>query len=235
MNIFLNRFISVFKRRSQDNEFKEYTDQLVNRSDDFNSFMYNYFTGPIAIRGRREEDTGVWSRLEGIEYEVAKQMILDNLSTGDAAYITAVSIFKDERAIPILENLVVAFPQQSYYARTLTAKILYEWIGFEDYFTILDDSLLYGGQYTKTEILYWIHGIQKEKAMDYIFRMLNDNDSFVRWCAYGAMKKYLNLGEQEYEETKYYTSDEVYENKELFNKRLNELHKMVTQEGIDFI
>ena len=214
---------------------KKYTAQISSPSEDFNTFLYNYFTGPVMIRARQEEDTEVWHRLNGQELEIAKQMVIANLSSERSEYIRAVSIFRDERALPFLYEQIKSLSQDFCYERTLAAKTLYDWVGYDNYFNILDDSLLSGGQFIKTSLSEWIDGIGKAEAIDYIYRMLNDSDSFVRWCAYGSLKRYLNLCEQEYEETIYYTSDEVYEDKELFDERLKELRMKVAQEGIDFI
>jgi hypothetical protein len=67
---------------------------------------------------------------------------------------------------------------------------------------------------------FLINGIEKDTAIKLIFLMLRDKDSFVRWCAYGTLKRYYDLGEQEYEEIKYYTADDVYAEKNSSNSVL---------------
>lgn len=219
-----------------DNEFtrnntlalKKYIEQIETPTNDFNQFLNDYFTGHPMIRGRHEEDTTVWDRLKGKEYEVAKQMILDNLGH-DYAYIFAICIFKDERGIPLLKNLIDTLDDKFCFEKLAAAKGLYDWIGYEKYLDLLERILPKSGEYTKTTLDFWINGIDKNLAMHYIFLMLQDESSFVRWCAYGTLLRYYKLGEQKYEETKYYTADEVYSNKMLLAQRLRELKEKVTR------
>ena len=57
--------------------------------------------------------------------------------------------------------------------------------------------------------------------------MLKDEDEFVRFSGYNTLKKYLKLGDATVEENKYYTSETIYNNKELFNSRLSELETKI--------
>src|SRR5690554_4627376 len=92
------------------------------KTDDFKTFENHYFTGHGMIRGRGEEDISVWDRLEGDELETAKEMIIDNLLTYDKAYVRAVSIFRDERAIDKLKQIADSGP--NIYIKTYAAKTL---------------------------------------------------------------------------------------------------------------
>lgn len=104
---------------------------MDNNSEDFKTFQNDYFTGHPMIRARGEEDSTVWERLKGEELEKAKQMI-DVLPSNQECYLRAVSIFKDERAIDKLKQL--ADNGKDIHSRAYSAKILYDWIGYEDYF-----------------------------------------------------------------------------------------------------
>jgi len=193
------------------------------------------------IRGRVEEDTTVWERLKGEELEIAKQMILDNLDH-ETAYIRAIDTFRDERGIPLLKKIAETLTKdRSCYERLYAAKVLFDWIGYEPYLDLLKSLLPKCGSYAKTQLDMWIYGIDKKLATHYIFLMLRDKDSFVRWCAYGTFKRYFGLGDdmlsysqkkqrKNYEENKYYTDDSVYADKELFESRLKELETKLNGE-----
>jgi len=217
---------------------KTFNGKISNPSEDFSQFLSDYFTGHPMIRGRGEEDISVWERLKGEELETAKQMILDNLGH-DSAYIRAVGAFRDGRGIPLLENLVETLLDDKFsYEKLYAAKVLYDWVGYAPYLKLLESILPNGGEWTKMQLDYWINGIDKSLATHYIFLMLRDENSFVRWCAYDIYKRFFNLGvielhelmslgvdEQQkiYEENKYYTGDDVYSDKKLFESRMKEL------------
>ena len=190
------------------------------------------------IRGRGEEDCSVWARLTGDELEIAKQMIFENLGH-DSAYIRAIGTFRDNRGIPLLENLIETYLDDRFvYERLYAAKTLYDWTGYPPYLALLEAILPIGGNWTKTQLDYWINGIDEALVSRYIFMMLRDEDQFVRWCAYDTYKRYFNLGVVElhermglgvdeqkalYEENKHYTGDDVYSNPVLFESRIKEL------------
>lgn len=205
---------------------QNYISKIEKPSTTFQDFLSDYFTGHPMIRGRGEEDRTVWIRLEGQELDIAIQMVLDHLGH-DTAYIRAVGIFRDERAIPMLEKLVETLPRNFCYEKLLAARTLYDWTGFEKYPEVLADVLPDSGEYTKISLNEWLPGLEKETATNYIFMMLQDKSSFVRWYAYGSLINFFNLGEQRYEETKYYTDDIVYLDKTLFQKRLSSLKERI--------
>ena len=219
---------------------EKYIDRIDGPSKDFRQFLYEYFTGSDMICGRVEEDTTVWERLKGEELETAKQMILDNLAY-DTAYMRAIDVFRDERGIPLLENIAVTKTNRHYYyERLYAAKILYDWVGYEPYIEMLAAMLPKSSNYSKTSLDMWIHGLDENLAVHYILLMMRDEDSFVRWCAYGAFKRYFKLGDdlldrplsvkeqrKRYEENKYYTDDDVYADKELFEARFMELEARI--------
>lgn len=178
------------------------------------------------IRARGEEDKSVWSRLKGNELEVAKQMLLDNLGH-DCAYMDAISIFKDERGIPLLKKCLETLDDKYCYERLKSAKILYDWMGYSKYLELLDLTIQNCGKWTKLNLDYWIDGIPSDLAKRYIILMLKDEDEFVRFSAYNTLKKYLKLGDATVEENKYYTSETIYNNKELFNSRLSKLETKI--------
>ncbi len=209
--------------------FKTKPKEILNPSKDFQDFMTNYFTGHPMLRGRGEEDITVWERLKDDELVTAKDLIIDELDkTTETAYMRAAGIFRDKRAIKKLKRIVRKVTAKRYcYERLYAAKVLFDWVGYSKYLKLLDDTLHIGGQWTKINLDYWIKGLNRTDALKYVFLLLRDDDSFVRWNAYGALKNYFNKGGQEFEETKYYTGDEVYVNDKLFEDRLEELkHKI---------
>ena len=226
--------------RIKEKGLEKYIDRISDPSKDFRQFLYDYFTGSAMIRGRVEEDTAVWKRLKGEELEIAKQMILDNLGN-DTAYMRAISIFRDERGIPLLENIAVTQTNRHhYYARLYAAKVLYDWVGYEPYIKMLAAMLPKSGNYSKTSLDMWIYGLDEDLAVHYILLMIRDEDSFVRWCAYGTFRRYFNLGddlldgfksekeqEERYKETNYYIGEDVYADQELFEARFKELEARI--------
>lgn len=209
-------------------KIKKYIKQIKDPSDDFKCFLNDYFTGHPMIRGRAEEDYTVWHRLKGYELELAKQMILDNLGH-DSAYMRAISVFRDERGIPLLKNCVDTLSNKHCHERLTAAKILYDWIDYPQYLEVLESTLPNCGAWTKLNLDYWIEGLDYDLAKKYIIMMLKDKDEFVRFCAYETMKRYLKLKEPTVDENKYYTSKSVYDNQQVFSSRLQELEEIFNQ------
>ena len=205
---------------------QQYTKQIESPSEAFQLFLKDYFTGNPMIRGRGEEDQTVWAKLDGKEREVAVQMILDNFGH-DSAYIRAAGLFKDVRALPMLKNLIEELPETHNYEKLLAARVLYDWKNDEDYLSVLSQILPDSSDYIKINLKMWVDGLDRETAVHYIFMMLYDKSSFVRWCAYGTLLYYIKLGNQQYDDTKYYTSNDVYADSELFKKRIQELRDKI--------
>ena len=196
-------------------------------SEHYQTFLHDYFTGPNMIRGRREEDVTVWDKLKGEELELAKQKIMDNLDSCDESYIRAAGIFKDERAIPILKQ--IAENGSNIHIQLYAAKTLYNWVGFEGFEVKLDKAFTKASQFTKTDLACWSQGLEEETALKLFWKAMNDPDSFVRFCSYEALEQYYGIWEFRKDgfEIKYFTDQEVYENKELFNERQAELREKI--------
>lgn len=151
------------QRTMSNEELTKYVSQIKNPSETFKLFLNHYVTGSTWIRSRWEEDTSVWNKLKGDELEIAKQIILDELKiVPDDSYMRAVSIFKDERAIPILMSLIETFPSLS--IKLLAAKSLYDLTGYKDYVPMLEnacknrkDKMLY--DYLKVSINQFVDGL----------------------------------------------------------------------------
>ena len=208
-------------------DFAKSNHPIENPSADFQTFLNDYFTGSPMIRYRLEEDITVWDRLEGQELETAKQMIFANLGH-DCAYVRAIEYCRDARGIPLLENLLRTNTSGFHYERLCAARALYDWIGYAPYLDLLQELLPQSGSYTKSTLDTWIHGLDKALATHYIFLMLRDEDSFVRWCAFGTLTRYFHIKVKDnYAENTYYTGDAVYHNQELFEARLKELEERI--------
>ena len=179
------------------------------------------------IRMRGEEDLSVWERLQGAELEKAKQMILDVLPGNQECYMRAVSITKDKRAIDKLK--ITADDARDLHARAYAAKILFDWTGYKDYEQILDEVFESDNQWSKTSLDYWIAGLPENLALKYFRKAMNDKDSFVRYCAYEALERYYGVWEFRNSgvEIKYFTDEEVYQDKEIFLSRQKELEEKI--------
>lgn len=200
---------------------------MENYSEDYEKFIYDYFTGPPMIRARGEEDTSVWEKLKGDELEKAKQKILDELPSNQVCYMRAASIFRDERAIDKLKQ--ISEDGDNVHSRAYAAKILFDWIGYEDYFKRLNEVFESDDQWSKTNLGFWIHGLNEEAALKYFWKAMNDKDSFVRFCSYEAIEFYYGIRKKRTDgfSIKYFTDEEVYQDKKLFEERQAELKKII--------
>jgi len=157
-------------------ELSAYTNKIKNPSEVFRIFLNDYITGSTWIRSRGDEDVTVWDKLKGEELELAKQIILDELKiVPDRSYMRAVSIFRDERAIPIMQSLVSTLPYLD--LKLLAAKCLYDLTGYKEYVPMLesacknnDDEMLYS--YLKNSINQFVDGLAR-KDKKRIMRALN--------------------------------------------------------------
>ena len=153
------------QRTMSSEELSKYVSKLKEPSDTFKLFIDHYVLGDIWIRSRGDEDTSVWSKLKGNELEIAKQIILDELKIiPDESYLRAVSIFKDDRAIPILELLIESLSHSD--QKLLAAKSLYDLTGYQDYIPMLEticnnreNDMLYS--YLKYSIGQFVSGLEE--------------------------------------------------------------------------
>ena len=104
-------------------------------------------------------------------------------------------------------------------------------MGYDKYFEKLDAVFNSDNQYSKTSLSYWINGLDEEKALKYFWMAMNDSDSFVRYSAFGSLEYYYGIWEfrKDNSEIKYFTDDEVYQDKELFQKRQRELKEKIKE------
>jgi hypothetical protein len=198
-------------------------------SSDLQKFLNDYFTGHPMIRLRGEEDITIWNKLKGEELEFAKQKILDELPSDQEYLMRAVSIFRDNRAIPKLEW--TAENGKNEHTRCFASKILFDWIGYDQYFQKLDEVFKSNSQWSKTSLEYWIRGLEEDKAHRYFWLAMNDVDSFVRFSAYSALENYYGIYSfrTNGSEIKYFTDEDVYQNKPLFQSRQAELKEKIKQ------
>ena len=197
------------------------------RSKDYQTFLNDYVTGSPVIRTRGEEDITVWNRLSGEELEMAKQKILDALPSDEDYLIRAVAQFRDERAIPKLQW--TAENGKSVYARCYAAKTLHDWIGYDVYFEKLDDVYRSNNQWAKINLRFWISELNEEEALTYFWKAMGDPDHFVRFNACEALAHYYGIHKIHNDglDISYYTGQEVFQDKALFQKRKNELKDLI--------
>ena len=135
----------------------------------FQEFLHDYVVGDVWARSRGEEDLRIWQELSGQELETAKQIILDGLEEmPDPAYMRAVGVFKDDRAIPILERIIER--SQTADIKLLAAQALYELCGYPEYLPMLedackncDDKLLHN--YLKASIRSFLAGVPDSEQL----------------------------------------------------------------------
>ncbi len=132
-------------------DYTYYINKLSESSATYKKFVRDYIVERAMIAGRGEEDILVWNKLKNDELETAKQFILNQLKENpQMPYIRAVGFFRDERAIPLLKNIIDAFPEKWIVEKLFAAKILYDWVGYKDYVPRLEaacnnrtDKMLY--------------------------------------------------------------------------------------------
>ena len=155
------------ERTMSSEELAVYTERITNPSNTFRIFLNDYVTGNPWIRSRGDEDIKVWDNLDGIELETAKQIIIDELNIVlDASYIRAVGIFRDERAIPLLKEIIDLYPQKYIGEKMLAAKVLYDWIGYEEYVPMLEKACHCNDEKVRQYLKYtakvlYLDGLQK--------------------------------------------------------------------------
>ncbi len=161
---------------------------------------------------------------------MAKQKIIEELPSDQEYFMRAVAQFRDERALPMLTW--TAEKGRTEHSRCYAAKVLYDWVGYDQYFERLEDVLKYGSQWSKINLDYWISGLDEENALKYFWRAMNDSDGFVRFCAYNALQKYYGVWRFRNDggaEERYFTGEAVYDNKELFETRKAELKNRIEE------
>lgn len=118
-----------------------YLSRLSHQSPDFIYFLHQYILRSALSRCSGEEDTNVWNRLNGEELEVAKDIIIDELKVvQDESYIRAVRYFRDSRAIPVLKGIIDS--TDSIEIKLIAAKVLYDWVGYDNYFSLLKEACI---------------------------------------------------------------------------------------------
>lgn len=199
-------------------------------TEDFRQFLLQYFDETM-YGARREEDSSILRRLIGQEKEVAEQLILDNLNTKAEWLIRAAGNMKIKSAIPILHDIFNT--TTDLHIRMYIGKTLNDWVGFPDFVELLDYTMDNGSDFSKHDIVYFAIKLDKQDALRLIFKGLRDKDSFVRWLAYDALTHYRGIPEQTFEQKKFYTGEEVYNDKTIFEQRLKTLRREVEQEKND--
>ena len=137
---------------------------------------------------RKEQDWSILKRLNGLEKQVADNLVLANLDTNAEWLIEAASGLKIDAAIPILKD---KYKKANELATKLTiAKSLYDWIGFEGYIDILNQVMDSDKSFYKQDVVFYAIALDKQNAIAIIFKGLSDKDDFTRWIAFKALSIY---------------------------------------------
>jgi len=129
----------MYYREMSQEEVNAYISKLSHPSEDFKYFLRQYVTGSAWGRSRGEADTKVWGKLKGDELEVAKNIIISELEiVQDDSYIIAIGHFHDLKAIPVLKKIIEN--SESMVIKLVSAKVLYDWVGYDDYLGMLEDA-----------------------------------------------------------------------------------------------
>jgi hypothetical protein len=199
-------------------------EKIKNPSRDFQDFLRQYFDDPT-YGLRKEQDTGILQRLQDDEREVAIELILTNLDSGADWLIEAVADLKLEKAIPFLTKKFDNIQELG--AKLSIAKALYNWIGFERYIDTLHSVMNSDKNFYKQDVVFYATALDKANATALIFKGLTDKDEHTRWTSYKALAIYQKKGDPSYEENKSYTGENVYQNKQVFERQLKQLREQV--------
>ncbi len=124
-------------------DYEYYQKAFENPSESYQKFVREYITERAMIAGRGEEYAAVWDELQGEELETAKIFILKHLEENPKMpYIRAAGIFRDNRALPILEMIINTFPERFLFEKLYAAKILHDWKGYDKYIEMLESACL---------------------------------------------------------------------------------------------
>lgn len=156
----------MYYREMPQEEVNAYISKLSHPSEDFKYFLRQYVTGSAWGRSRGEEDTKVWDKLKGDELEVAKNIIISELDiVQDVSYIHSVHYFRDPRAIPVLKRIIDN--ATSVDIKLIAAKVLYDWVGYDDYLGMLEDACRNSNEalhdYLNISIGEFIEGLSSDK------------------------------------------------------------------------
>lgn len=173
------------QRKMSNEELSAYLSRLQNLSENFEKFLHDYVTGSIWIRSRGEEDVTVWGKLKGDELEIAKNIIVDELNIiSDFSYIRAVGYFRDPKAIPVLKRIIENLPEKYLGEKLLAAKVMYDWIGYDEYLIMLENACKYSKgelyDYLVISIEEFTSGFDKSKKEHYI-QILNSKSKSRQW------------------------------------------------------
>jgi len=147
----------MYYRVIPDNDMKEYLSRIKNPTNEFREFLGQYVTGSAWARSRGEVDTRIWGKLKGDELDAAINIILSELDhVYDEPYIRAIRYFRDPRAIPVLKRIIDE--TDSLAIRLIAAKVLYDWVGYDDYLGMLDEAC----RNTEESIHHYLHSFIDE-------------------------------------------------------------------------
>lgn len=200
--------------------------QLDNPSDDFNTFLDHHFI-TVIIGIRREQDFSVFQRLVGIERDVAKGLVMDNIETKFEWILWAAEQLKIDAAIPYLEKYTSR--KNDDHLRYISARILKNWKGYKKYFKLLDEIMDGGCSFTKSEILGAAASYSPNDTKRLLMNGLRDSEDEVRSSALSGLLeitgelKHPVVDGRYYESLLYYTKPEIFADQVLFEFRLREL------------
>ena len=124
-------------------DYEYFQNKFQNPSAHYKQFVKDYIVDRAIIAGRGEEDTSIWDKLFGEELDLAKQFILEHLKENpQLPYIRAAGVFRDSRAIPILEHAIETLPDRFWIEKLYSAKVLHDWVGYKNYMYLLESACI---------------------------------------------------------------------------------------------
>lgn len=227
---------------------------ITNPSPEFSAFITQYFEDYMYV-ARGEHDLSLPLKLHGEELEVAKKITIQNiyLSKCEGSQLPYLAFrFDLKDLIPVFKKCFESAIRLDVKVRV--GFVLYKWDELDSYITFCKTILgttdsdpttpnylssgkmeILGLTFVSTENDY---SLKPKESFELLLIALQDTDLDIRKEAFWYFnatfnKEYKKLKGLEkldklQEDEKYYIADDVYKDKELFNKRLQELKKQLS-------
>lgn len=221
---------------------------VTSPSAEFTAFIAQYFEGHMYIQ-REEYDLDLPSKLQGAELQVAKSITTANILTDKSnmkqlLYLAFVFNLRD--LIPFLKTRFESDVRED--AKVYIGLLLYKWGELDSFIAYckiilgtkngeFDHRGITDAKMAIIDITYTsfheAYLLNTKESLELLLLALRDSDLHLRDTAFWNIcltyrKDYRDLNifeklDKSAEDKKYYIENEVYNNKELFEKRLKEL------------